>query len=622
MVVVSVTKLFINRTITTTYHDRRAYGRIIDLTFRCMYSIDSYNICKRLFEIDKKYRKLTMSNKNSPLFENIVNDECLSRHYGTPRNHFSAGRFQQVKEQKVTYHRDSNHLKNDTKEVKLPNDSSCGTDKTDVGSRHRIYDDVVKDINTLQTNAQAIATANIDPSERMPLFMEHLNLAGISLDDIDNLNVIHVSGTKGKGSTCAFVESILRANHYKTGFFNSPHLIKYTERIRLDGQPISDEKFSMYFSEVFDRLKLKTEDAGLKMPAFFAFMTILAFHIFIKEKVQVAIMEVGIGGLLDTTNVVNRPIVCGITSLDYDHVTILGNSIESIAKHKAGIIKRKVPVFTVPHQPEEALIVIKAQADFLDSPLVICPPIESYKLDLGIKGQAQSLNASLAIQLSRVWMARQSETNYVELMPDSNIHFNEGNVRGLKDCHWPGRCQIVEKDNITFFLDGAHTRNSLINCKEWFRESSFGDLSDQSNVTRYLILNIIGDRSRESLMQQLVDLEFDAAIFTKNKVTSEKVKTRAVDIGANSKGSDNSLELSQTQQNARIWRSIVESRRCDKNQKVIETQSTLEALECIYSKSRERENQANHVLVTGSLHLVGAVLEAIDIMESMKSSVH
>jgi folylpolyglutamate synthase len=154
------------------------------------------------------------------------------------------------------------------------------------------------------------------------------------------LKIIHIAGTKGKGSTGAFCESILRNQGMKTGLFTSPHLIEVRERIRIGGKPLDRQKFGEYFFDCWKRVESSPETSPSNiMPNYFRFLTLMAFHVFLEENVDVAIIEVGIGGYNDPTNFVPIPYVCGITSLGYDHTNILGTSLADIAWHKAGIFK-------------------------------------------------------------------------------------------------------------------------------------------------------------------------------------------------------------------------------------------------------------------------------------------
>ena len=176
------------------------------------------------------------------------------------------------------------------------------------------YDEAVAALNSLQTNAALLQKVRKERQKNvhlnLPQTTKYLERSGMTLDDLDKIKIIHVSGTKGKGSTCAFCESILRHNGLKTGFYSSPHLVSVTERIRINGEPIDQEKFTTYFWSVYDKVCKGREDDD--RPPYFKFLTILAFNIFWKEGVDVAIMEVGIGGAYDCTNIIRKPVVSGL----------------------------------------------------------------------------------------------------------------------------------------------------------------------------------------------------------------------------------------------------------------------------------------------------------------------
>jgi folylpolyglutamate synthase len=181
----------------------------------------------------------------------------------------------------------------------------------------RSYDEAISALNSLQTNAALLARVRRERQRNvhlnLPVTTRYLERSGMTLEDLDSLRIVHVSGTKGKGSTCAFCESILRQEGLTTGFFSSPHLVSATERIRLDGVPIDEAKFTRYFWMVYNSVcRGYPED---DRPPYFKFLTILAFNIFWRERVQVAVVEVGIGGAFDCTNIVRRPVVSGKAAL-------------------------------------------------------------------------------------------------------------------------------------------------------------------------------------------------------------------------------------------------------------------------------------------------------------------
>ncbi|KAK7487411.1 hypothetical protein BaRGS_00021373, partial [Batillaria attramentaria] len=143
---------------------------------------------------------------------------------------------------------------------------------------------------------------------------------------------------EGLLDTCRTVESILRRcpEVGKVGFYSSPHLLDVCERIRINGQPIDEDMFSKYFWDVYDKLNRTQDDYSGDMPFYFSFMTVMSLYVFVREAVNVAILEVGIGGEYDSTNVVQRPVVCGVTSLDLDHTNLLGDTLDKIALAKGG----------------------------------------------------------------------------------------------------------------------------------------------------------------------------------------------------------------------------------------------------------------------------------------------
>ncbi|XP_060574519.1 folylpolyglutamate synthase, mitochondrial-like isoform X2 [Ruditapes philippinarum] len=408
------------------------------------------------------------------------------------------------------------------------------------------YEEAVKTLNTLQTNAQTLEKIRQERDKRahlnVPRMWKYAERIGIQEKDVDKLNVIHVSGTKGKGSTCAFCESLLRHHGYKTGFFSSPHLIEVRERFSLNGAPLEKDKFAAYFWEVYNKLdKTKGEHDGL-MPNYFGFLTVMALHVFLKEQVDVAILEVGIGGQYDCTNMVRNPVVCGVSSLGLDHTSILGTSIDKIAWHKAGIFKPGVPSFTVP-QCESAMSVIKERAAEIGAPLSVCPDIRTYGEDikLGIKGSIQVLNASLSLQLCNTWIQKIKEKSSSEEVSDcgdsqeqtstskSNcdikiaeaFQLTPQHLAGLAQCQWLGRNQTIREPGITYYLDGAHTVESIQQCVDWFStEANLEKARSKHGVYRVLIFNTTGDRETTSLLSPLLYCNFDAVLFCPN-VTHE-----------------------------------------------------------------------------------------------------
>ncbi|XP_028313914.1 folylpolyglutamate synthase, mitochondrial-like [Gouania willdenowi] len=275
--------------------------------------------------------------------------------------------------------------------------------------RTKTFQGALSVLNSLQSQS-AIMEPCLDPVLQLQAMQSFLHRTGIPEAELDKMNIIHVTGTKGKGSTCAFTETILRNYGLRTGFYSSPHLVHVRERIRINGQPISTQLFTKYFWQTMERLEDAKELHEDKMPFYFQFLTLMAFHVFLQERVNLAVIEVGIGGLYDCTNVIRKPWVCGITSLGLDHCSLLGNTMEEIAFQKAGILKPGVPAFTVRQKPGP-LKVLQRQAEEIGSPLWVCPDLDQYQgvvgpVSLGLAGEHQRLNASLALQLSSNWLHR------------------------------------------------------------------------------------------------------------------------------------------------------------------------------------------------------------------------
>ncbi|UYV81919.1 FPGS [Cordylochernes scorpioides] len=478
------------------------------------------------------------------------------------------------------------------------------------------YEEAIFSLNGLQGNSAKAARVRQevkrDRKRAQEELKSQLSFIGLNQDDISNLKVIHVAGTKGKGSTCAFTEAILRVHGLKTGLFSSPHLIEVRERIRINGDPLSKDQFVRYFWDVYNKLKIK-EDI-LLMPGYFAFLSLMAYHTFIQEQVDVAIIEVGIGGEYDSTNIIEKPAVIGISSLGIDHTGYLGKTIEEIAWHKAGIFKPNIPSFSVP-QPKEGMQILRERAYAIKAPLFLALPLELYEWEdtigpLGIEGAVQKCNASLAIQLACTWLNGKEDTNEVEFnsskfstnedlpLPSAPLFtISRKFAEGLANCRWPGRCQTVICKQTVYCLDGAHTKDSILNCAEWFGVTA----QRYPNLTKVLVFNCVGGRHADILLSHLCTYNFNIALFSPNSIdtvqiaTSDQAKFKADYETAD----DGQLDICIS--NLNLWNHMTNDVPCESR-----SFPCLRAA-CDYLTTLP----PSLVLVTGSLKLVGAVLSLV-----------
>ena len=261
----------------------------------------------------------------------------------------------------------------------------------------------------------------------------------------NKLKTIHIAGTNGKGSTAAILQSILRAAGLKVGLYTSPHLVSFNERIRVNGSPISNDF-------IIDFMKKFNDDINEIETTFFETTTVLSLCYFYFKKVDVAIIETGLGGRLDSTNVLN-PNLSIITSIDIDHQNILGNTIEEIANEKAGIIKKNTPLITF-KQPKKILDILRNRAKTLNAKIeIVVDPqkivvdnfstkfvINNKTFSIPLIGEHQAYNAALAIRSSNIFMGPLS----YQMIKD-----------GVKNTVWPGRFQLLN-NKLKIFYDVAH----------------------------------------------------------------------------------------------------------------------------------------------------------------------
>lgn len=247
---------------------------------------------------------------------------------------------------------------------------------------------------------------------------------------------IHIAGTNGKGSTCAFTASLLQQTLPRVGLYTSPHLLCARERIQINRELVSEDLFCEA-----ERIVHEAAERINEQPTFFERTTAMAFWIFAKELVDVAVIEVGLGGRLDSTNIIT-PLASVITRIDIDHCDFLGTSLEAIASEKAGIIKQEIPVVTG-WQDERALEVIRSVA--LSSSAPLTEPNKPYAYELSLLGEHQTHNAALA----------------VAAVDAAGISLSDDQIkRALAHTQWPARLELVQQEP-PVLVDGAHNPNGM-----------------------------------------------------------------------------------------------------------------------------------------------------------------
>ncbi len=279
--------------------------------------------------------------------------------------------------------------------------------------------------------------------------------------------IIHVAGTKGKGSVCALCASALRAAGYKTGLYTSPHLLDYVERIQVNGEPISHEQMIDLVEEI------KPAVSRIPKLTTFEITTALGFLAFAKNDVNAAVVEVGLGGRLDATNIVT-PKVSVITSLSYDHMAVLGNTLAKIAGEKAGIIKPEVPVVSAP-QTDEALEVLERIANEKNCPFILVgKDVKFERLESSLDGQELAVSfqqsaISLKIPLLGSHQIQNAATAYSALKISRIKISDQAIQKGFSQVKWPARFEILRREP-PVVIDSAHNRDSALRLRQTLDE--------------------------------------------------------------------------------------------------------------------------------------------------------
>ncbi|MDY6897062.1 MAG: folylpolyglutamate synthase/dihydrofolate synthase family protein [Cyanobacteriota bacterium] len=321
--------------------------------------------------------------------------------------------------------------------------------------------------------------------------------------------VIHVAGTNGKGSVCAYLSSVLTQAGYRTGRYTSPHLIDWTERICLNEQQISSEELGDLLIMVQEAIDPQEES-----PTQFEVFTAAAWLYFARQKVDVAVVEVGLGGRLDATNVCSNPLVTIITSISRDHLQQLGSTIGAIAKEKAGILKAECPTI-IGQLPEEAELVVREYANKFQSPIIKPQPArelddgwayvtvekqeksdselstnKSIKYSLPLKGKIQLINSALAVAA-------------LEIIQQQGWKISEkAIVEGIAKTKWPGRMQWTTWNGHKLLLDGAHNPSAAESLRNYV-DTLIAELN-QSQTSVTWIMGMLSTKEHDEVFKILL----------------------------------------------------------------------------------------------------------------------
>lgn len=359
---------------------------------------------------------------------------------------------------------------------------------------------------TIQTEADALVKLNTLDVSALKLGLERIQALMATLNNPqDALPTLHIAGTNGKGSTAAMLTAILSAQGLRVGTFTSPHLIHVRERIALNSQPIPSADFTQEVQALWSHLEtLNLPKAD--WPTYFEFLNALAYCYFHRQQVDMAVMEVGLGGRMDSTNVVQRPAVCVITSIGMDHMERLGHTLEAIAAEKAGILKPGVPCVLGSGIPEAARRVILETAQRVGSGPVVEASTERVRL---IPRQSDRLSPVQCVEDTRTGqqfllslLGTYQCANLATVLTVLDVLQEHTGRRisplalstGLKTCRWPARMQYFPEKRLV--VDGSHNPDGFESLRQ-----SLPPLAGEAPL--YWLLSLRNNRSPEALLSLL-----------------------------------------------------------------------------------------------------------------------
>lgn len=399
----------------------------------------------------------------------------------------------------------------------------------------------------------------------------------ILLDELgintSQMKIIHVAGTNGKGSVCSYISNTLVKAGYKTGLFISPHLVKINERIQIDNVPVSDEIFDAAYEKVL-KAAHRMEQSGGKHPAYFEFLFGMAMLVFKEQGVEYVVLETGMGGRLDSTNIVKKPLMTVITSISMDHMHVLGNTIEEIAAEKAGIIKPGVPLVfygadaRVRGVLERTAQERKAPYEVIDDDCVSSIQKKGKFIDFSLNNRYYN-NENFSISgaaLYQVWNSSLAATALAWLSAECKACItNEQIHEGISTAFWEGR---MEQIRLEVYVDGAHNEDGI----RAFLETAKA-MKDKRQI---LMFSAVADKAYDVMIKEICESQaFDEYVVSTVEYTNRAMPAQ-VFLDTFRKYTDKPVYLEET---------------------------APKALE----KAMALKNEDDRLFIAGSLYLVGEI---------------
>ncbi len=322
--------------------------------------------------------------------------------------------------------------------------------------------------------------------------------------------IIHIAGTNGKGSVCSFLNAVCMESGYHVGMFTSPHLITMRERFTIDGRMVSEAEFLDAFYRLEEAIDSYHELCKEYQPTFFERLFFMGLFIFQRAGVDITIMETGLGGRLDTTNVLEKPALCVITEIGMDHMAYLGDTIEKIAEEKAGIIKPQVPVVFADKRKESSVVIERiakekqAECHKVSKNAYKINEIQKKCIDFSLCSRYYDY-VGLAVETSAVYQVENAAVavTALEVLSDqeSLTKITEESIRrGIRAMRWPGR---MEEILTQVYIDGAHNEDGV----EAFIQSVRAGWQQEEGKRCYLIFSAVNDKNYDKMIEMLAGLE-------------------------------------------------------------------------------------------------------------------